>query len=89
MRALAIILAGVLTAVPCAAADGHPRPASGANALVVYAADGSDRDFDWHRIRDILAKTGFRGFLSVEYEGEDGDEVSVVQRIAKFLKTLR
>jgi len=65
------------------------------HAAIVHAKffnvqpDGSDRDFDWHRIRDILAKAGFRGFLSVEYEGEDGDEVSVVRRIAKFLKTLR
>lgn len=52
-------------------------------------ADGSDADFDWHRIRDILAAKGFRGFLSIEYEGQDPDEPAVVARIAKFLKTLR
>ena len=53
------------------------------------AADGSDQDFDWRQIRKILAKAGFRGFLSVEYEGKDADEVAVVRRIAKFLKKLR
>jgi sugar phosphate isomerase/epimerase len=52
-------------------------------------ADGSDKDFDWKRIRQLLAGAGFRGFLSVEYEGSDADEPAVVSRIAKFLKTLR
>ena len=51
--------------------------------------DGSDRDFDWQKIHEILTGAGFRGFLSVEYEGEDDDEVAVMRRIAKFLKTLR
>jgi sugar phosphate isomerase/epimerase len=51
--------------------------------------EGTDRDFDWLRIRGILSGAGFRGFLSVEYEGSDGDEVAVVRRIAKFLKKLR
>ena len=51
--------------------------------------DGSDADFDWHKIRDLLAAAGFRGFLSIEYEGKDPDEKAVVRRIARFLKTLR
>ena len=54
-----------------------------------YAADGSDKDFDWKKIRGILAKAGFRGFLSVEYEGDDADEPAVMARIARFLKRLR
>lgn len=53
------------------------------------AQDGSDEDFDWPRIRGVLAKAGFRGFLSLEYEGKDDDEVAVIRRIAKFMKTLR
>ena len=51
--------------------------------------DGQDRDFDWHKIRSILADKGFRGFLSIEYEGDDPDEPAVMKRVAKFLKTLR
>ncbi len=53
------------------------------------AADGAEREFDWLRIRDILAGAGFRGFLSIEYEGADPDEPAVVKRIAGFLKKLR
>lgn len=51
--------------------------------------DGSDANFDWLRIAGILRAAKFRGFLSVEYEGQDPDEVAVVRRIARFLKTLR
>lgn len=53
------------------------------------ADDGSDKDFNWHTIREVLAKAGFRGFLSVEYEGQDVNELAVMRRIAKYLKTLR
>lgn len=51
--------------------------------------NGADADFDWPRIAGIMAKAGFGGFLSIEYEGKDDDEIAVVRRIAKFLKTLR
>lgn len=51
--------------------------------------DGRDRDFDWERIHAILKGAGFRGFLSVEYEGEDSDEIAVLRRIAPYLRTLR
>ncbi|MBI2440431.1 MAG: sugar phosphate isomerase/epimerase, partial [Lentisphaerae bacterium] len=51
--------------------------------------DGRDRDFDWARIRRILKRAGFRGFLSVEYEGQDANEVEVMRRIAGFMKKLR
>ncbi len=65
------------------------------HAAIVHAKffnvnpDGTDDEFDWRRIHGILAKAGFRGFLSVEYEGKDGDEVAVLNRITKFLRTLR
>jgi sugar phosphate isomerase/epimerase len=65
------------------------------HAAIVHAKffnvlpDGRDREFDWSRIHSILRKAGFRGFLSVEYEGQDPDEPAVMKRIAPFLKTLR
>jgi len=65
------------------------------HAAIVHAKffnvnpDGSDREFDWPRIRGIFARAGFRGFLSVEYEGADDDEIGTMKRIAKFIKTLR
>jgi sugar phosphate isomerase/epimerase len=63
-------------------------------AAIVHAkflnvkADGSDADFDWLKIRRILERAGFRGFLSVEYEGQDDDETAVMRRVAGFLKKL-
>ena len=66
-----------------------------AHASVVHAkfynvlADGRDRDYDWPRIHGILKDAGFRGLLSVEYEGTDPDERVVVRRIADFLRILR
>jgi sugar phosphate isomerase/epimerase len=53
------------------------------------AADGAEEDYDWIKIRGLLASAGFRGFLSVEYEGDDADEPAVMARIAPFLKKLR
>jgi len=64
-------------------------------AAIVHAkffrvtGEGADADFDWPRIRAILAKAGFRGFLSVEYEGDDADELAVMRRVGKFVRTLR
>jgi sugar phosphate isomerase/epimerase len=65
------------------------------HAAIVHAKffnvreDGQDRDFEWPRIHGVLEEEGFRGFLSVEYEGADGDEVAVMRRIAAYLKKLR
>jgi sugar phosphate isomerase/epimerase len=65
------------------------------HAAIVHAKffnvrpDGRDADFDWARIHGILRKAGFNGFLSVEYEGEDADEIATMRRIAVYLKKLR
>lgn len=65
------------------------------HAAIVHAKffevnpDGSDQEFDWMKIHSILKKAGYRGFLSVEYEGSDSDEATVMKRIAPFLKKLR
>jgi len=64
------------------------------HATIVHAKffnvleDGRDRDFDWERIGGILRNAGFRGFLSVEYEGEDPDELGVMKRIATYVRDL-
>lgn len=51
--------------------------------------DGSDSEFDWHNIHAILRQAEYRGFLSVEYEGPDADEIAVMKRIVKFLRQFR
>ena len=65
------------------------------HAAIVHAKffnvnpDGTDSEFDWPKIHGILAEAGFRGFLSVEYEGADDDEIGTLKRIAPFIKSLR
>jgi len=65
------------------------------SAAIVHAkffnvnADGTDAEFDWHKIHSILQGAGFNGFMSIEYEGKDADEPATVKRVAKFLRTLR
>lgn len=65
------------------------------HAAIVHAKffnvlpDGADKDFDWLKIHGILKKANFNGFLSVEYEGSDENEVESVKRISGFLKKLR
>ena len=65
------------------------------HAAIVHAKffnvkpDGSDSEFDWQRIHGLLQHAGFRGFLSIEYEGKDDNEVAANKRIAGFIKTLR
>ena len=51
--------------------------------------DGHDAEFDWARIHEILRQANFRGFLSVEYEGDDDNEVAVMRRIVPYLRTMR
>jgi sugar phosphate isomerase/epimerase len=65
------------------------------HAAIVHAKffnvlkNGKDKDFDWAKIHLILSKAGFRGFLSVEYEGENADEIGSMRRIAGYLRKLR
>ena len=62
------------------------------HAAIVHAKfinlgpDGGDADFDWNRIVGLLRKGGFNGFLSIEYEGPDADEIAAVRRVVSFLR---
>lgn len=49
--------------------------------------DGSDGRIDHAKILEILRKAGYRGYLSIEYEGEE-DASTAVPRAARFLKRL-
>lgn len=49
--------------------------------------DGSDGKIDYVKIIGILRKAGYKGYLSIEYEGKE-DATSAVPRAAKFLKRL-
>ncbi|RJS74111.1 sugar phosphate isomerase/epimerase [Candidatus Bathyarchaeota archaeon] len=49
--------------------------------------DGSDAKIDHVKVLEILKKTGYKGHLSIEYEGEE-DATSAVPRAAKFLQRI-
>ncbi|RLF17289.1 MAG: sugar phosphate isomerase/epimerase [Thermoprotei archaeon] len=49
--------------------------------------DGREKNLDYNRIVSILRDAGFKGYLSIEYEGKEDPKVAV-PRIAKFLREL-
>ncbi len=49
--------------------------------------EGNDEILDYARIVDVLYKTGYKGYLSIEYEGKESAE-SAVPRAVRFLKGL-
>ncbi len=50
-------------------------------------SEGVEKRLKWPRIIDILRKGGYRGFLSIEYEGEE-DPATAVPRGAGYLRRL-
>jgi sugar phosphate isomerase/epimerase len=55
----------------------------------LYEVDGEgvERRLDWPGIMSILSQGRYRGFLSIEYEGEE-DPVAAVPRGARYLRRL-
>ena len=49
------------------------------------ADDEIDKKLNYNKIFDILNKSNYRGFLSIEYEGEE-DELIAVPRLVKLIK---
>jgi len=47
--------------------------------------EGSDQILDYNRIFNILNEKKYRGFISIEYEGKEKEELAV-PRIVKFLR---
>jgi len=53
--------------------------------------DGRELEFDYDKIFSILKKSGYRGFLSLEFEGQDlhkQDELVYIPKAVKMLKEL-
>ncbi len=48
---------------------------------------GNDEILDYNKIIEILNDVGYKGYLSIEYEGKE-DPKTAVPRAVKFLKTL-
>ena len=49
--------------------------------------EGADRKLDWPGVAAILREGGYRGFVSIEYEGEE-DPIPAVPRGARYLRKL-
>lgn len=56
-----------------------------------YAFDekGDETKIDYARMLQIVKGAGYRGWIGIEYEGGDGDEVAGIQKTRELLERLR
>jgi len=53
-----------------------------------FKADGSERDIDYVQVMEIIEKSGFRGYVGIEWEGDSLDESTGVLKTKALLKKL-
>jgi L-ribulose-5-phosphate 3-epimerase len=53
------------------------------------SADGTKEKADWDRLAGMFVKSGYRGFLSLEYEEKDAAETAVPPLIAELKRVVR
>ena len=51
--------------------------------------DGTKEPTDWDRLIGMFAKSGYRGYLSLEYEEKEGAEIAVPRLAAELLRGVR
>jgi Sugar phosphate isomerases/epimerases len=51
--------------------------------------DGVKEPADWDRLIGMFAKSGYRGYLSLEYEEKEGAEIAVPRLAAELLRGVR
>jgi sugar phosphate isomerase/epimerase len=51
--------------------------------------DGTKEPADWDRLIGMFAKSGYRGYLSLEYEEKEGAETAVPRLAAELLRGVR
>lgn len=51
--------------------------------------EGRDRRLDWERIMATLKRDGYRGFLSIEYEGAEDPRTALPRAVAYLRKLMR
>ena len=56
-----------------------------------YAFDekGNEKTTDYARMMRIVVEAGYRGYVGIEYEGKDGDELAGIARTRSLLETVR
>lgn len=74
--------------------DSYPSiEATAPYAVLVHAKlydvkGGEERELDYPRILRILRGVSYNGYLSIEYEGEDPEEISSVEKGITYLRKL-
>ena len=53
-----------------------------------FDASGNETKIDYARMLDIVKTAGYRGWIGIEYEGQDGDEVKGIVATRKLLERL-
>lgn len=51
-----------------------------------FDAQGQESSMDYHRLLRIIYQAGFQGYIGIEYEGEDPDEVAGIRRSQRLLE---
>jgi L-ribulose-5-phosphate 3-epimerase len=54
-----------------------------------FGSDGSDIATDYHRMMKIVLDAGYRGYVGVEYEGREMDEVSGIRATKVLIEQIR
>jgi len=55
----------------------------------VFDDDGREQDTDYLRMMRIVLRSGYRGYVGIEYEGPDEDEVAGIRATQKLLERVR
>ena len=53
-----------------------------------FKPDGYERDIDYDRMMDIVKKSGFRGYIGIEWEGDSLDEPTGILKTKHLLEKL-
>jgi L-ribulose-5-phosphate 3-epimerase len=51
--------------------------------------DGKEQPSDWNRILDLLVQGGYKGYVSLEYEGKQDPSTAVPELMAKLRGGIR
>jgi sugar phosphate isomerase/epimerase len=55
----------------------------------IASEDGTKEKADWDRLLGMFAQSGYKGYLSLEHEGEEPPEVAVPRLTAELRRTIR
>ena len=54
-----------------------------------FDADGNDTQTDYEKMMRIVLDAGYRGYVGIEYEGEDPDEAAGIRTTKALLERVR